>query len=406
MTRREWRLELTREVIQHHGPLGRTFGSYGVYIDGEAVPGLSGGICEALGPGDNSKRDNGKRIEEGEYPVWTQFGRYRSIGYGTAGDEIAFSMPALLLRATGQRDGILIHPGHPPNLYLSSVGCLNPTKKLGPSQLMDFSDSRNRVIALIDSLREIFPDAFKREVTTKVHGAAVVVKGEPKERVARGLAKSFALAKAAPEQSALPISKKAAITCAQWMLDHYGDKLRAATRGKPYRIQHLCAIVCQETAYKWLNWIHDLSPQAIIERCVFDASGDVEGAPRSAFPKNTPAFKARYDSAFCDMLIEEANMTRRLQKLADRDWIYKGYGIFQYDLQHVITDEDFFRMRQWRSFDICLARCCKELDEKLVASRGDLWRAIRMYNGSGPSAEKYMENVRTFTGYCEQVTGP
>jgi len=40
-------------------------------------------------------------------------------------------MPAIRLEGVGNRNGILIHPGHLPNLYLSSIGCLNPTNPLG-----------------------------------------------------------------------------------------------------------------------------------------------------------------------------------------------------------------------------------------------------------------------------------
>ena len=47
-----------------------------------------------------------------------------------------------------------------------------------------------------------------------------------------------------------------------------------------------------------------------------------------------------------------------------------------------------------------------ELDDKLIAKGGDLWKAIKAYNGSGAAAEKYMQNVQAFTEYCEQVTGP
>jgi hypothetical protein len=31
--------------------------------------------------------------------------------------------------------------------------------------------------------------------------------------------------------------------------------------------------------------------------------------------------------------------------------------------------------------------------------------AIKAYNGSGPRAQQYMENVRVFTDCCAQVTG-
>lgn len=45
-----WELELVR-LGQHKGKrLDRTYGAYSVYIDGRAVQGLSGFICECQGP--------------------------------------------------------------------------------------------------------------------------------------------------------------------------------------------------------------------------------------------------------------------------------------------------------------------------------------------------------------------
>ncbi|WP_207092527.1 peptidase S8/S53 subtilisin kexin sedolisin, partial [Rhizobium ruizarguesonis] len=294
-------------------------------------------------------------------------------------------------------------PGHPPTLFLSSVGCLNPTAPLFPTQTMDFWDSRRRVIALIESLKAFYPAAFRHEATTRIENAWVEIIGEPSERQLATLEPSFAAA--LDEPSSLPISRSAAENCAEWLMKNFGDELKAATKGKRYKVKHLCAIVCQETAYKWLGWIDKMSPKEIVERCVFDASGDYPGAPRTAFPKNTAAFLQRYGQQFTAMLIEEANKTRRLQDYSDRQWVYKGYGIFQYDLQHVTDDETFFKERRWYDFDACLLKCCEELDEKLKDSGGDLWDAIRHYNGSGPRAQTYMANVKAFTEYCAPVTG-
>jgi hypothetical protein len=105
------------------------------------------------------------------------------------------------------------------------------------------------------------------------------------------------------------------------------------------------------------------------------------------------------------MLIEEANETRRMQGWSDQQWVYKGYGLFQYDLQKIDTDEAFFKEKQWYSFDTCLAKCVSELDEKLKAKNGDLWKAVAAYNGGGAAATRYAVNVQIFTDYCAEVTG-
>jgi hypothetical protein len=162
------------------GSQKRTYGEYQVYHEGRPVAGLKGNICECIGPGDNTVAENGKRIEQGRYPLWTQFGRYRTIGFSTntsvAGDP---PMPGIRLEAVGNREGILIHPGHPPHLYLSSIGCLNPTSLLDSAELMDFWDSRARVIAIIDDLRSFAPAAFEHQASTPIPNAWAVIEGEP-----------------------------------------------------------------------------------------------------------------------------------------------------------------------------------------------------------------------------------
>jgi hypothetical protein len=401
-----WELQVQRIGIQQSGARSRTYGSYQAYRDGQAVTALNGNICECIGPGDNSVANNHKRIEQGRYPLWTQFGRYRTIGYSTdlnvAGQP---PMPALLVEGVGNRNGILIHPGHPPNLYLSSIGCFNPSHRLGRTDLMNFWDSRQRVIAIIDDLKNFDPNAFQHEVLTRIADAWLVVDGEPNNLLVDPVASSSATAMAASEPVSLPVSKTAAIQCCKWLLDNFGPALGNAIQGKTYKLKHLCGIVCQETAYKWLKWIGLQDTNTIVARCVFDASGDYPGTTRSAFPKNTDAFRAKYGDEFTNMLIAEANLTRRLQGWADQQWVYKGYGIFQYDLQNVDGDEGFFKNKQWYSFDSCLQRCCGELDKKLVAKKGDLWKAIAAYNGSGKAAAQYAANVKTFSEYCGEVTG-
>ena len=80
-------------------------------------------------------------------------------------------------------------------------------------------------------------------------------------------------------------------------------------------------------------------------RAIGDASGDFPNTSRSAFPKDTPTFRAAFGDAFADMLIAEANASRALRNMGPKTWVYKGYGIFQYDLQHVHADKAFFRER-------------------------------------------------------------
>ncbi|TAX63554.1 hypothetical protein ELI00_37040 [Rhizobium ruizarguesonis] len=211
ITKQGWELHVRRLGIQKKGAATRTYGTYQVYIDGVPKPELSGHICEAVGLGDNSAEDNGKRVEAETYPLWTQFGpTYSTIDYSedlkTPGK---LHMPGVLLGNTGKRTAILIHPGHPPKLYLSSIGCFNPTNPLKSKGVMDFWDSRTRVIALIDSLKAFAPNAFVHKVSTRIDGASVVVEGEPMNVLTDAMLADAALASlsappAAPVSSTPP----------------------------------------------------------------------------------------------------------------------------------------------------------------------------------------------------------
>src|SRR3954453_18188539 len=146
-------------------------------------------------------------------------------------------MPGVRLEATGNRRGILIHPGHPPKLYLSSIGCFNPTDPLSSNQNMNFWDSRERVIALIDSLRNFAPAAFQHQSMTRIEKATAVVEGEPMNVVPDHLPPT--MAGAAPpalaahaEPVSLPVSKSGAIACARWLVENFGDLLRTAVSNK------------------------------------------------------------------------------------------------------------------------------------------------------------------------------
>jgi hypothetical protein len=176
-----WEFHIQRLGLHASGGQTRTYGSYTVFIDGRSVPGLSGFACERPGPGDNAVAGNGMRIEAKRYALSTQFGAtYRTVGYSTNLVVPASpKMPGILLTGTGNRTAILIHPGHPPNLFLSSVGCINLTDALEPHQAMDFWDSRQRVVALIDSLRAHAPGAFLPGSNTRIPNAFAVIDGEP-----------------------------------------------------------------------------------------------------------------------------------------------------------------------------------------------------------------------------------
>lgn len=190
----------------------------------------------------------------------------------------------------------------------------------------------------------------------------------------------------------LPMSRARAQHLARWLKSEHGPKILAALANTPFSIDIACAICCKETGIYLVDFIDKMSSADALARCVFDASGDAAGTSRSAFPKNTAAFRAEYDDAFADILVSEANKTRLVRGLPPQTWVYKGYGLFQYDLQHVRADTDFFREKKWGVFEEGLQRLVSELMKKFKA-KGDVWQAIQAYNGSGPRAVIYRSHV-------------
>lgn len=200
----------------------------------------------------------------------------------------------------------------------------------------------------------------------------------------------------------LPISKAQAIKSITWLKTNFGAQLAKAVENSPFSVDTICGIACQETANVWVSWIGKKTPEEILGLCVFDASGDYPGTQRSAFPKNAAAFRAKLGDAFADDLIAEANASRKVRGLGPNQWLYKGYGIFQYDLQFVTTDRAFFEQKQWYSIDKCIDKVMKELSFKWNIYH-DMFKTIKGYNGSGARAEEYANNVTVFISYSNEV---
>ncbi|MGO7301397.1 S8 family serine peptidase [Rhizobium ruizarguesonis] len=188
----------------------------------------------------------------------------------------------------------------------------------------------------------------------------------------------------------------------RWMLKHFRDELDDAVRGTPFSVPLLCAIACREAGDYWLPLTSSRAAAEILGLCVYDASGDVPNAPRSAFPINTSEFRATYGKVFTNLLIDETNKARAARGLSPASMVYKGYGIFQYDLQFVQTDESFFHEKKWYSFQECVSRAVSELKRKFEAT-GSIRSAVRAYNGSGPRAEQYAKDVMRLLPYCEEA---
>lgn len=203
-----------------------------------------------------------------------------------------------------------------------------------------------------------------------------------------------------PDLHDLPLSHTQCLACASWLDTHFGDKAAAAVAGTPFEKELLYAIACQETACVWYRWMADHTPEEVLARCVFDASGDANGT-RMAFPKNTTAFVEKFGQGLADTLIAEANATRALHGWGPKPWVYAGYGIFQYDIQAILTDPDFFGKKEWYSMDACLNKVMSELKAKWQLHPADLFHTVKAYNGSGPRADNYAKNVFQFLSWIK-----
>ena len=203
----------------------------------------------------------------------------------------------------------------------------------------------------------------------------------------------------------LPLTQPQVVTGATWLMASCGPAIRAATAGKPYTPALVCAIACKETGFIWIPRSATMTAAALLPRLVGDASGDIKGTSRRAFPRNTAAFRAKFGDVFTAMLIGEANQARAMRGLPPAHIVYKGYGLFQYDLQHVLTDQPFFEERQWYTIEPCLARLTQVLERTFLAAGGDVHDGVRRYNGSGPAAETYADHVLAYADWLMLSSG-
>ena len=199
----------------------------------------------------------------------------------------------------------------------------------------------------------------------------------------------------------LPVTPDQARAIARWLEAEYSAYIAESIAGTAYAPELVYAIACKETGPMLVSMIDVLPPDEVLQYCVFDASGDAPDTRRTAFPANTAVFRKAYGDVITEMLIAEANASRLLRGLPSAEWVYKGYGIFQYDLQHIKTDRAFFADRQWYEFNNCIERLLRELDEKMRTHGNDLKRAIVAYNGSGTAAEQYGRDVTQILGILE-----
>jgi hypothetical protein len=210
----------------------------------------------------------------------------------------------------------------------------------------------------------------------------------------------------------LPLNRTQCLKAAGWLKQNFEEKINNAVKDTPFDKELIYAIACQETAFKWLLWIDKdkFSAATILERCVFDASGDFPDTHRSAFPRNKKALLDEFGPEITQMLVDEGNKMRAMPQpgspdgWSKADFLYKGYGIFQYDLQFIKEDKKFFTEKGWASIDECIKRALKELKTKFSQTGGNMFKTVKAYNGSGDRAEHYAQNVSQFYTWIKAVS--
>jgi hypothetical protein len=178
-----WEIRVHRQSVQRRGSRARTVGSYKILHDGREVADfngipLFGTTAEARGPGDNSVADNGRRVEAGRYPLWTQNGeKYVTYDYKDSENPRIRPKPGIELKRTGARAEILIHPGVG---FLASIGCINLCTRLpNAAEDVSFPGSRKRVIAAIEDMKQFLGRGFPRSNGLRIPNAFAVIEGEP-----------------------------------------------------------------------------------------------------------------------------------------------------------------------------------------------------------------------------------
>lgn len=204
-------------------------------------------------------------------------------------------------------------------------------------------------------------------------------------------------------QREIPLTDANVVKAVSWLHTNFGEQMsRALPEEIPLAFAY--AVVCQETAIAWVKPhpqarpgfrdsapIDRLSPEIILKRCVFDTSGDelIPGTntprrTRDVFPRNRAEFTARHGESAAEFLVNEGSMMRReFHGWDPSGWLYKGYGLFQFDLQHAQEGQlAFFMERQWYQLDACLTHFISEMRPRVINNNGDLLAAAASYNGS------------------------
>lgn len=150
-----------------------------------------------------------------------------------------------------------------------------------------------------------------------------------------------------------------------WFKDTYQDKINKKLPGTPFDLPLIMAIAYQETGYVWSKMIGKTTPDDLLLCC----TGDTLDFPkRNAFPKNREELEAYKDGKEMFSVAREAlknvgrwNTTFKNLYENNPDKFCRGYGIFQYDLQHFKINPTFFLQKEWADIDKIIDMVINEL---------------------------------------------
>ena len=158
-----------------------------------------------------------------------------------------------------------------------------------------------------------------------------------------------------------------------WFKREFGPEIRRHVRDTPFTVDMLTAIACQETGYIWSTLRKkNLRTPEILRLCVGDSiDGKADGSGRRAFPRTKADLVARTRGTDMFAIGRQAllDMSQQIpgygSAARNQNKFCRGYGIFQYDLQHFTTDPDYFLGQRYANFGHSLDKCLGELNAAL-----------------------------------------
>lgn len=153
----------------------------------------------------------------------------------------------------------------------------------------------------------------------------------------------------------------------RWFKSTFRNQIAPKIAGTVFTLDMLAALACQETGEVWpiLRKKPGMTTARLLELCVGDTLDSDRG--RTAFPLNKADLishtngQAMFDVAR-QALVDMAKFIPSYRGAASNARKFcHAFGIFQYDIQFLDEDPDYFLQRQYADFDIGLGRALREL---------------------------------------------